>query len=190
MKKLEGAGAGKLVAVEDNLVDSVWGSGRPSRPENPILVLPGRFAGSMSLVMLLTAGKPFQTKISELRKELTEKKAAGMAVTMLDEIAWLFNLRGSDIDYNPVFFAYALVTRDSATLYVNEAKLQTDDKDHLQDAYVKIVPYEDFFGSLIALGEGIDSECQSGKILVSNKCSWALTLSLGENKIIKGYHLL
>ena len=42
---------------------------------------------------------------------------------MLDEVAWLFNLRGSDIDYNPVFFAYALVTPESSTLYINEKKL-------------------------------------------------------------------
>jgi len=129
-------------------------------------------------------GKPFAEKIDELRKELTEKKASGMVISMLDEVAWLLNLRGSDIDYNPVFFAYALVTADSTTLYINDAKLAPEVHEHLKD--VKIAPYEDIFGHIRALGEGIDAESASGKIFVSNKCSWALTLSLGENKVCEG----
>ena len=120
----------------------------------------------------------------DLRKDLIEKKASGMVVSMLDEVAWLFNLRGSDIDYNPVFFAYALVTPDSATLYIDEKKLPKEVKDHLED--VKIAPYDDIFGHIKTLGEGIDPEVQGSKIFVSNKCSWALTLSLGENKVTEG----
>src|SRR5271163_2675150 len=83
------------------------------------------------LMSWLILGKPYQEKIADLRKELTEKKTSGMVVSMLDEVAWLFNLRGSDIDYNPVFFAYALVTHDSATLYIDEKKLTKQVKDHL-----------------------------------------------------------
>lgn len=129
-------------------------------------------------------GKPFEEKLTELRKELTEKKSSGMVVSMLDEVAWLFNLRGSDIDYNPVFFAYALITLDSATLYINENKLPKEVKEHLKG--VRIAPYEDIFGHIKSLGENIDPEKSNGKIFVSNKCSWALTLSLGENKVVEG----
>jgi Xaa-Pro aminopeptidase len=111
-----------------------------------------------------------------------------MVVSMLDEVAWLFNLRGSDIDYNPVFFAYALVTHDSVTLYIDEKKLPKAVKDHLQG--VKIAPYGDIFGHIKALGETVDEEKASGKIFVSKRCSWALTLSLGENKVIEGYPLV
>lgn len=50
-------------------------------------------------------------------------KAGALLVTALDEIAWLFNLRGSDISYNPVFVSYALVTADSASLYVDAGKV-------------------------------------------------------------------
>lgn len=103
---------------------------------------------------------------------------------MLDEVAWLFNLRGSDIDYNPVFFAYALVTLDSATLYINENKLSKEVKEHLEG--VKIRPYEDIFAHIKTLGESIDPEKPSGKVFVSNKCSWALTLSLGDDKVTEG----
>jgi Xaa-Pro aminopeptidase len=111
-----------------------------------------------------------------------------MIVSMLDEVAWLFNLRGSDIDYNPVFFAYAVVMHDSATLYINENKLSKEVKEYLQD--VKIAPYEDIFGHIKTLGQGIDADTLSGKIFVSNKCSWALTLSLGENKVAEGLFIL
>ena len=129
-------------------------------------------------------GKSFQDKLKDLRKELAEKKTSGMVVSMLDEVAWLFNLRGSDIDYNPVFFAYALITHDSATLYIDESKLSKEIKDYLKD--VKISPYEEIFGHIKTLGEGIDASKTNGKIFVSNKCSWALTLSLGENKVTEG----
>ena len=108
-----------------------------------------------------------------------------MIVSMLDEVAWLFNLRGSDIDYNPVFFAYALITPDSATLYINEKKLTEDVKGHL-GGDVKISPYEDVFGHIKRLGEGVDEDSLGGKIFCSNKTSWALTLSLGENKVTEG----
>lgn len=183
-KKLKNAGKGKLVAVEGNLVDSVWGKARPPRPEHPVFVLPDKFTGLSLISPALTLGKPFQEKLTELRKELAEKKTSGMVVSMLDEVAWLFNLRGSDIDYNPVFFAYALVTPEEATLYINESKLPKEVKDHLHG--VKIAPYDDIFGHLKVLGEPIDGDAVGGKIFVSNKCSWALTLSLGENKVTEG----
>ena len=47
-----------------------------------------------------------------LREKISEKNCSMVVFTALDEIAWLFNLRGSDIDFNPVFFSYALVTMD------------------------------------------------------------------------------
>jgi Xaa-Pro aminopeptidase len=47
------------------------------------------------------SGEAHLDKISRLREELSKKKAKGIVVTMLDEIAWLFNLRGSDVEYNP-----------------------------------------------------------------------------------------
>jgi Xaa-Pro aminopeptidase len=183
-KKLKNAGKGKLVAVKENLVDQIWGSQRPPRPNNPVFVLPHKFTGTLSPYLILMIGKSYQDKLAELRKELKEKKSSGMVVSMLDEVAWLFNLRGSDIDYNPVFFAYAVVTHETVTLYIDENKLSKEVKEHLQD--VKVAPYEDIFGHVKTLGETVDSDNNNGKIFVSNKCSWALVLSLGENKVTEG----
>lgn len=65
------------------------------------------------IVLYVYIGKEWPEKIDEVREKMSEKKAVGLVVTALDEIAWLLNLRGSDISYNPVFFAYVIVTTDS-----------------------------------------------------------------------------
>lgn len=60
----------------------------------------------------------------------------------MDEIAWLFNLRGRDIDYNPVFFAFAVISIDSsADLFIDQAKLSPDVTAYLHDLDVTLHPY-------------------------------------------------
>ena len=54
-----------------------------------------------------------------------EKKAGAVIITALDEVAWLLNLRGADVDYNPIFISYIIVTPDAATLYIDSAKVGT-----------------------------------------------------------------
>ncbi|KAK3302551.1 peptidase M24, structural domain-containing protein [Chaetomium strumarium] len=173
VKKSGGAG---VKAVSENLVDLVWGTDRPPRTNNPIVLLPERYSG-----------KDTATKLSELRKELGKKKAAGFVLSMLDEIAWLFNLRGSDIDYNPVFFSYAIVTQDSATLYVDDSKLNEECRKYLDQNKVSIKPYDTLFADAKALASAAEANSASGsckKYLVSNKGSWALKLALGGDKFV------
>ena len=174
-----------LVGVKENLVDKVWGSARPSRPTEKIRVLPEIYTG-----------KPFTEKIQDLRKELDKKKAGGMIVSMLDEIAWLFNLRGNDIPYNPVFFSYAAITPTSATIYVDDHKITSDVKSALGKD-VSIKPYDALFSDLTALSDsiaesaatnghtnGTTSKSKHHQFLLSNKASWALSLGLGgEEKV-------
>ncbi|GKT88022.1 exocyst complex component Sec8 [Colletotrichum tofieldiae] len=105
-EKVKRSGGSDLVPLDQNLVDLVWAKDRPARPKNPVKVLPNKFSG-----------KDVKTKLKELRQELDKKNSRAFVVSMLDEIAWLFNLRGDDIPYNPVFFSYAIITSDSATLY-------------------------------------------------------------------------
>lgn len=179
LKKKSGA---SLTGVKENLVDVVWGSERPPRPLEKVKALPEKYAG-----------KPFQEKIEDLRKELDKKKAAGMIVSMLDEIAWLFNLRGNDIPYNPVFFSYAAITPTTATVYIDSGKLTAEAKEHLGKG-VAIRPYESLFTDLKSFSENAGKETQSNgntsqkakkpKFLISTKASWALSLDLGgEEKV-------
>jgi len=90
-----------LVPINENLIDLVWDN-RPSPPANSVEPLAIRFAG-----------KSWKDKVIEIRQEIVNKGATALILTALDEIAWLFNLRGSDIDYNPVFFAYSVITLDN-----------------------------------------------------------------------------
>lgn len=85
---------------------------------------------------------------------------------MLDEVAWLFNLRGSDIDFNPVFFAYAIITEDKAVLFVNGAQVDDGVRAHLRDE-VQIKGYDEFFGYLKGLGAGLGLSKESVRALRS-----------------------
>lgn len=166
--------------MSENLVDKIW-KDRPSRPAEKVIVLDEKYAG-----------KSYKDKLDELRKDIKKKKAAGMVISMLDEIAWLFNLRGSDIPYNPVFFSYAAVTPNSATLYVDSSKIGSEVKDYLSNS-VEIKPYDALFSDLTRVAETAANEVQqngttkspaSAKLLLSNKSSWALSLGLGgEDKV-------
>jgi Xaa-Pro aminopeptidase len=190
----------KLVGISENLVDKIW-QDRPSRPAEKVIVLDEKYSG-----------KPYSTKLDDLRKELKKKKAAGMVVSMLDEIAWLFNLRGNDIPYNPVFFSYAAITPSSAALYTDSSKLSPEAQKYLKDGNVSIRPYESLFSDLNSIATTATEESlaqpngdsnstgstttppkpssattttkHEPRLLLSNKSSWALSLGLGgEDKV-------
>lgn len=91
-----------LVRTSGNLVDAVW-TDRPERPSNSVVPLDTSFTG-----------KTWQEKANEIREEMLKKGASTLILSALDDVAWLLNLRGSDIEYNPVFFSYAALTHDSA----------------------------------------------------------------------------
>lgn len=132
-----------FVALPSNLVDQIWDD-RPARPSNPIFPLP-----------LAYAGEPHTAKLARLRDELKARKSKALVVSMLDEVAWLFNLRGSDIEFNPVFFAYAVVTQDHATLFVNTRQVDDAVREWL-GREVEIAPYDGFFRYLGGLGARLE----------------------------------
>ncbi|KAI0166392.1 aminopeptidase-like protein [Xylariaceae sp. FL1272] len=177
-KNIKKSGGKELEAVRENLVDLVWSAEKPARPSEPVIILDEKFAG-----------KDVKTKLEELRKELEKKKSLGFIISMLDEIAWLFNLRGNDIPYNPVFFSYAIVTPDKATLYIDSSKLSSECQSFLEKNSVTIKPYQDIFGDATALGQTAEANktesSEGGKFLISNKASWALKRALGGSELVE-----
>lgn len=173
---IEKKGGKTLAAVTDNLVDIVWGQGRPARPNEPVKLLQQKYAG-----------KETKDKLIGLRNELVKKDLACFVVSMLDEVAWLFNLRGNDIPYNPVFFSYAIITAEEATLYIDSAKLTDEAKTYLAESDVTVKPYDSLFGDAKAFSEGQFKSESTGEgtpavakqYAISNKGSWALQLALG-----------
>lgn len=168
------AGGSALHALDDNLVDMVWTENRPPRPCRDVTVIPDALAG-----------KSVHGKIIELRQELARKCCPGFFISMLDEIAWLFNLRGNDIPFNPVFFSYATVTPNMATLYTNESRITEACKLHLANNNVHIKPYDAFLDDARNHRTSMDGKIKtSGAVtqqtfLMSNKGSWALQRALG-----------
>lgn len=139
--RLAGGGV-TLESVEDNLVDAVWADARPAKPHGRVIVHPIEFAG-----------RTVEDKLAAVRKDMADAGAAALLVCALDEVAWLMNLRGCDVECNPVFFSYALVTASTCRLFVDGTKLGTDPADHLARSGVTVLPYDaiqDALSELIA----------------------------------------
>jgi Xaa-Pro aminopeptidase len=104
----------RLEEVSENPVDKIWNSttGRKPHSSTRSYVLPERFSG-----------RKWEDKVKELRAALNAEGADAIVVTALDEVAWLLNIRGYDVPYNPMVHAYVTVTSSSVNLYVNESKL-------------------------------------------------------------------
>lgn len=98
----------RIVSVGD-LLDHIW-TDRPGVPDTPILKMRAGQVGESS-----------ESKIEWLRRFMEKKGCDNMLVTALDEIAWLLNVRASDIDYNPLVISYLIITRDEVKWFTRES---------------------------------------------------------------------
>jgi Xaa-Pro aminopeptidase len=111
----------KLKPVAKNLVDGIWGRERPAPPANPVVPHPLKYAG-----------KPAEQKIADLQAALRQDGQDAAVLTLPDSIAWLLNIRGSDVPHNPVALAFAIVPASGKLeLFVDSAKIGADAKAHL-----------------------------------------------------------
>uniref|UniRef100_A0A8C5S242 X-prolyl aminopeptidase 2 n=1 Tax=Laticauda laticaudata TaxID=8630 RepID=A0A8C5S242_LATLA len=111
-------GASRILNMSEvNLVDLVWGSERLPPPTNTIYCLTDDFIGST-----------WQEKVAHARSQMEQhnKEPTAILLSGLEETAWLFNLRGDDIPYTPVFYAYTLLTKTDISLFVNRSRLSTE----------------------------------------------------------------
>ncbi|MBK9234688.1 MAG: aminopeptidase P family protein [Rhodoferax sp.] len=97
---------------------------------------------------------PRQAKLARVRAAMADQGATHHFVSTVDDIAWLFNLRGADVPYNPVFLAHALITADQATLFVADGKVPTELTVRLQADGVRVRPYTQASEALAALDAG------------------------------------
>jgi Xaa-Pro aminopeptidase len=115
-----------------NLVDEVWGADRPGIPSEKVWHLEDKYTGQNTL-----------SKYEDLAKEIPDSDS--LLITTLDDIAWLLNLRGNDISYNPLFFSYLLFNKKdgdySVDLFVDATKL-SEVEDYMKSIKVNVLPYE------------------------------------------------
>ena len=125
--------------------DELWAE-RPALPSSPITLQP-----------LELAGRTTADKLKDIRREMERTEGDCLLVTQLDEIAWVLNLRGSDVHCTPVFVSYLLILGKNddrpgpeAILYVNENKVNDDVKNYLTDNGILLRPYEALRSDLLA----------------------------------------
>lgn len=138
-KKLSKAGI--KVDTDLDLVGDLW-VGRPARPRTPVVSHPEKFAGKAS-----------QTKIDELREKMREKDVDHFLISKLEEIAWLFNIRGNDIEYTPVALAFAIVSFEHAAIFLDRNKLSKTVRERFKDEKIEIFDYDAVVAQLNKLSE-------------------------------------
>lgn len=122
---------GFMFAPDFRAAEAIW-TDRPARPMNPAFVHDEALAG-----------EDVDSKVSRVVDALDAADADGLLITALDEIAWLLNLRGSDVDYTPVVIAFAYVSADERVLFIDSEKVTSEVKNHLKKYGVKIKDYDD-----------------------------------------------
>jgi Xaa-Pro aminopeptidase len=130
----------KLKALSKNPVDRIWGRERPAPPQGPVMLHPTRYAG-----------KPADQKIVELQTMLRKEGEHAVVLTLPDSIAWLLNIRGSDVAHNPIVLAFAIVPASGKVeLFIDPAKVSTEIKGPLS-RLARISPPEALEGRIRAL---------------------------------------
>ena len=134
-KALEEAFAKKNIKMHDgeDLIDLIW-EDRPAMSEEKAFLLDVKYAG-----------ESFESKLERIRKTMRENGANVHVIATLDEVAWLFNIRGNDVVYTPVILGYAAVTLDKVYLFMDERKLNDEIKESFGKVTVEIRPYNDVY---------------------------------------------
>lgn len=155
--------------TDKDLLARVW-SDRPELPVNPVYQhLPPEATVSRA------------EKLAQLRQVLRERDADWHFIATLDDIAWLFNLRGSDVSYNPVFVSFALVSQNQALLFVAPGKLDAHLHQVLEVDGIEVRNYEAIHSALAAIPAG------SSLLIDPARVTSGLIASLGgEVRLVEG----
>lgn len=139
--------ARKLVDLP--LLKNIWTNRSDDSTKNPVFVHP-----------VERAGKSVSDKLNDIRQKMSEEGATLHIVSSLDDVAWTLNLRGSDVECNPVFLAYLTIGQQDASLFVDLDKLNDEAKKLMNDSGVQIKDYNSFFDEM--------NQLNNQKILISS----------------------
>lgn len=117
--------------IDRDLAETVW-TDRPLLPCHDMYVLSDELCG-----------KSFNDKLSEVRKKMEEYGTKVHLLSKLDDIMWLTNLRGNDVECNPVALSYAVITMDSFTLFVQEKEITKDVRTYCDKVGITLKEYSD-----------------------------------------------
>ncbi|MBQ8233816.1 MAG: aminopeptidase P family protein [Lachnospiraceae bacterium] len=155
-----------VFTYEKDLAESIW-TDRPSFP-----------AGKVTVLEEMIAGKSVEEKLSEVREKLKEEGAKCFLLSKLDDLMWLFNIRGCDVECNPVAMSYAYLTETEAVLFIQDKALDDTVKQYFKTHGIQIREYSDVMAFLKGLHGG-------QKILVDDRnCSYAIYKILSESQTL------
>jgi len=129
------------INADIDLIDYIW-TDRPSLPEAKAYLLNEQ-----------TTGKSIAEKITEVRERLQEREATAHLISSLDDISWIFNLRGSDVKCNPVVLSFAIIEPNDVQLFIDKTKLDQEDIDKLHEADVSIQDYDAIEHAITSLSD-------------------------------------
>jgi Xaa-Pro aminopeptidase len=173
----------EIVPIIENLVDAVrsqspWAENEPIPKfgDQSVIALPDRITG-----------ESLAKKLERVRESIAKKKATILPVTKLDQIAWLYNLRGRDVDCNPVFISYAIVTETNAYLFTNTSRIDDTVRQFL-GGEVQILEYDQYIPKLRSLVS--DSQTIQRVLLAASQTTYGTYLQLKDvnAKIVDGEH--
>ena len=141
---------------------------RPVIPDNKVCLHPLEYAGETTA-----------SKIGRIREYLSGHGADELLVTALDEIAWVLNLRGSDVHCNPVFISYLLISPGKVTLYINNVKLPAGVRGYLAAEHIEVEPYE-------AVVEELRGYAGKGLLVDESSANYTLTTAVTFGKLCGG----
>ena len=144
------------MVYEDDFAGELW-KDRPALPVSRLMILSDDITG-----------ESIDSKLKRIREKMEANKASYNFVACLDDIAWITNIRGNDIECNPVFLSYMLITKNEAFLFIQKEEVSEEVAEYLKDKNVKIVDYEkvlsflseyDFDGSVLLDTSGVNYSC-------------------------------
>ena len=155
--------------IDKDLLNDIWVD-RPAMPASPVFLHDDAFAG-----------KTREEKLAEVRKKMQDQNASHLLITTLDDIAWLLNLRAADVECNPVFLSYVLVSDSQTTLFIEGSRIEADALAALKDSGIELQPYD-------AIGEAIESLGSHTRLLMdpASTNQWLVSALPDTIKVIKG----
>lgn len=158
-----------------DLLDKIWEE-RPSLPKEKVYLLNEKFSG-----------ESLESKLKRVREKMKEKNATVHILSTLEDIGWLLNLRGNDIEYNPFVLAYAIISMEKVLLFVDISKFSNEIKNYLNKNGVELFDYFDFYNYLenILLKNRILLDYNSVNCFIVKSINKNIEIINGENPTVK-----
>lgn len=128
---------GGLELKSIDLIGPLWTEGRPDIPMNKLLPYDEKYAG-----------ESVASKLSRVREALAEKRADAAVIAELDEIGWLLNVRGTDVDYTPCVISYVVIEKAACTIFIDPRKVDDAARTYLKEIGVTVRGYEEVYSYL------------------------------------------